>query len=126
MLLISVLDQTRMIDGVETRIVEERRRTAPELVEVSRNFFAIDRTTGDVFYFGEEVDIYRVGRSSATKAPGSTSTNGATFRLMVPGTGRRAALLPGAGEGRRHGRAKSSASRQNSARLRVHSTTASS
>jgi hypothetical protein len=44
---------------VRARVVEERETVGDELVEVSRNFFAICRQTGDVFYFGEEVDIYQ-------------------------------------------------------------------
>jgi len=37
--------------------VEEREEVDGELKEISRNFFAICREHGDVFYFGEEVDI---------------------------------------------------------------------
>jgi len=33
-----------------------------ELAEVSYNYFAISKTTGDVFYLGEAVDIYRNGQ----------------------------------------------------------------
>src|SRR5947207_2968698 len=36
-LVITVLDQTRRVDGVETRVVEERESAGDELVEVSRN-----------------------------------------------------------------------------------------
>lgn len=84
-LLITVLDQTRTIDGVETRVVEERETHGSELVEVSRNFFAINRTTGDVFYFGEEVDIYKGGAVVGHEGAWQHGTNGARFGLMVPG-----------------------------------------
>lgn len=43
---------------VRTRVVEERESVDGELIEVSRNFFAICSPTNDVFYFGEDVDIY--------------------------------------------------------------------
>jgi hypothetical protein len=43
---------------VQTRIVEEREAVAGELIEISRNFFALCDETNDVFYFGEEVDIF--------------------------------------------------------------------
>ena len=56
-LAISVLDDTVEIDGVTTRVVEEREWKSGNLIEVSRNFFAIDPETADVFYFGEDVDI---------------------------------------------------------------------
>jgi hypothetical protein len=46
---------------VKTRVVEERESVDDELVEVSRNFFALCRGpkgTNDAVYFGEDVDIY--------------------------------------------------------------------
>jgi hypothetical protein len=59
---ITVLDETAEIAGVTTRVVEEREWKNGELEEVSRNFFAICTETQDVFYFGEDVDIYRDGK----------------------------------------------------------------
>src|ERR1700704_2630213 len=50
-LVITVLNETKMVDGVETRIVQER--------EVSRNYFAISTRNNGVFYFGEDVDMYK-------------------------------------------------------------------
>jgi hypothetical protein len=60
-LVITVLDETKVVDGVVTRVVEEREWKNGEIVEVSRNFFAICKETSDVFYFGEEVDMYKDG-----------------------------------------------------------------
>lgn len=57
---ISVLDQTEVVDGVTTRVVEEREWIDSELVEVSENYFA-QAETGTVCYFGESVDIYEDG-----------------------------------------------------------------
>ena len=59
---ITVLDETREIIGITTRVVEERSEEGGELTELARNFFAMDQATGDVFYFGEDVDIYEGGR----------------------------------------------------------------
>ena len=71
-LLITVLDVTELVDGVVTRVVEERESIDGELYEVSRNFFATCRETGDVWYFGEDVDFYEDGvRSSTITAPGA-------------------------------------------------------
>lgn len=61
-LVITVLDETKTVDGVDTRVVEEREWRNGNLIEVSRNFFAICGETDDVFYFGEEVDDYLDGR----------------------------------------------------------------
>ena len=60
-LAITVLDETKEVNGVTTRVVEEREWKNGNLTEVSRNFFAICESTEDVFYFGEEVDMYRGG-----------------------------------------------------------------
>ncbi len=60
-LTITVLDETEQIGNYTTRVVEEREERDGALYEVSRNFFAIDQETGDIFYFGEEVDFYKGG-----------------------------------------------------------------
>jgi hypothetical protein len=59
---ITVLNETRKVGGVETRVVEERESRNGEVIEVSRNFFAVCRPGNDVFYFGEEVDLYKNGK----------------------------------------------------------------
>ncbi len=58
---ISILPDTEMVDGVETRVYEEREWEDGELIEASRNWMAVCRETGDVWYFGEDVDIYEDG-----------------------------------------------------------------
>jgi hypothetical protein len=83
---ITVTDQTRKIGNIETRVVEEREEENGQLKEVSRNFFAICREHGDVFYFGEEVDDYKdgkiVGHSGAWRADEKDSKAG----ILMPGT----------------------------------------
>jgi hypothetical protein len=61
-LVITVLDETKEIGGITTRVVEEREEKNGELYEVARNYFAIDQESGDVFYFGEDVDFYKKGK----------------------------------------------------------------
>ena len=61
-LTITVLDRTKEVDGVQTRIVEEKETEDGEVVEVSKNYFAICKQTNSVFYFGESVDIYEGGK----------------------------------------------------------------
>lgn len=84
-LTVTVLDETREIDGVVTRVVEERESKGGKLVEVSRNFFAIDPSTGDVYYFGEEVDIYKGGKITSHEGAWASGVKDARFGLMVPG-----------------------------------------
>ena len=83
---ITVLDQTKMIGGVKTRVIEEREEKDGKLAEVSRNFFAICKEHGDVFYFGEEVDDYKdgkiVGHGGAWRADEPDSKAG----ILMPGT----------------------------------------
>ncbi len=85
-LTITVLPETLNISGVTTRIVEERETSGGALVEVSRNFFAIDPRTKDVYYFGEEVDIYEHGSVASHDGAWRHGTNGARFGLIMPGT----------------------------------------
>jgi hypothetical protein len=84
-LLITVLDETRVVDGVTTRVVEERETKGGKLVEISRNFFARDPKSGDVFYFGEDVDMYTDGRVASHDGAWRSGIGGATFGLMLPG-----------------------------------------
>jgi hypothetical protein len=85
-LTVTVLDETRVVDGVETRIVEEREEADGELVEVSRNFLAISRRSNDVYYFGEEVDEYEGGKVVGHPGAWLAGQAGARFGLMMPGT----------------------------------------
>jgi hypothetical protein len=74
-----------MVDGIRTRVVEERETKAGNLIEVSRNYFAISRTTGDVYYFGEDVDHYKDGKVVGHEGSWLAGVNGARFGLMMPG-----------------------------------------
>jgi hypothetical protein len=84
-LVVTVLDKTRVVDGVKTRVVEERETKGGQLVEISRNYFAISKRTGDVYYFGEEVDMYKNGKVTSHGGAWLAGINGARFGLMVPG-----------------------------------------
>jgi hypothetical protein len=59
-LLMTVLDETRLIDEVMTRVVEEREWEDDKLSEVSWNYFA-ETADGTVCYFGEDVDDIEEG-----------------------------------------------------------------
>jgi len=85
-LTITVLNETKLVDGVETRIVEERETVNGQPVEISRNYFAISRRTSDVFYFGEDVDMYKDGTVTSHEGAWLSGVNGAHFGLAMPGT----------------------------------------
>jgi hypothetical protein len=92
---VTVLDETKTITGVvderdssttvTTRVVEEREWKDDELIEVSRNFFAICPTTKDVFYFGEEVDDYKDGQVTSHGGAWLAGENGARAGLIMSG-----------------------------------------
>jgi len=83
-LVITVLNATRVVDGVITRVVEERETKGGALVEISRNYFAISGHSGDVYYFGEDVDIYERGRIVNHEGSWLAGVRGARFGLMMP------------------------------------------
>jgi hypothetical protein len=84
-LTITVLPETKMIGAVETRVVEERELEDGELVEVSRNFFAISKRTNSVYYFGETVDNYKDGKIVNHDGAWLAGENGARFGMLMPG-----------------------------------------
>ena len=84
-LIITVLKETRVIDGVQTRVIEERESKGGHLTEISRNFFAISKRTNSVYYFGEEVDIYKNDKIEKHDGAWLSGVNGAKFGLAMPG-----------------------------------------
>ena len=84
-LVITVTNDTKKVDGVDTRVVEEFESVDGKPVEVSRNYFAIDKETRDVYYFGEEVDEYKNGKIVAHGGAWESGKNGARYGLMMPG-----------------------------------------
>ena len=74
-----MLDQTRQVHGVETRIIVEHETLGGQLIEVSSNYFAISKKTGDVFYVGEDVDMFKDGRVSSNEGSWHAGMNGARF-----------------------------------------------
>jgi hypothetical protein len=81
----TVLPETKMVDGVETRVVEDREEEKGVPTEITRDYYAIDRTTGDVYYFGEDVDVYKSGRIVSHEGAWLSGVDGAKFGLMIPG-----------------------------------------
>ena len=84
-LTITVLDETRVVDGVTTRIVEEREEEHGQPIEISRNYFAIDLATKDVYYFGEDVDVFTDGRLTGHPGVWHSGSKEARFGLALPG-----------------------------------------
>jgi hypothetical protein len=80
---VTVLPDTKIIDGVETRAVEHRETKNGKLNEVTRDYYAVDSVTNDVYYFGE-VDVIKNGKVVDHEGTWLAGVNGAKFGLMMP------------------------------------------
>jgi hypothetical protein len=92
-LTVTVTIDTKVVDRVQTRVVEERETHDDELVEISKNYFAICKETNSVFYLGEDTDIYENGKVVSHEGSWLAGKDGARaglfmlgmcFRLKVP------------------------------------------
>lgn len=84
-LITTVLQDTRMVDGVETRVVESVEIANDLPRRVTRHFFAIDPATRDAYCFGREVDRYDTWRPAGHAGGWRAGENNARFGLLVPG-----------------------------------------
>lgn len=97
---ILVLNETLEINGITTRVVTESEWNNGNLVEISRNYYAIDKETSDIFYFGEDVVHYQLGMIIGYRGswrayegdnqpgiimPGSPRVNTSYFQENAPG-----------------------------------------
>jgi hypothetical protein len=74
-LTITVRDETKKVDGVECRVVEETETKGGKVEEKAKNYFAISKRTNSIFYFGEDVG-----------GAWLSGEKGARFGLVIPGT----------------------------------------
>jgi len=69
------------------RVMEERETEDGELVEVSRNFVADCWPSHDVYYFGEDVDIYEDGEVVSHEGAWLAGRHGAMPGILMPEDG---------------------------------------
>ena len=72
---------------VSTRVLEERETEDGELVEISRNYFANCWASRDVYYFGEDVDIYKNGKVVSHDGAWLAGRHGALPGIVMPEDG---------------------------------------
>lgn len=84
---VTVLDETEVVAGVTTRVVEEREWEDGELKEVSRNFFA-QASDGTICYFGEDVDVFRGDGSVTHDGAWRADAAGSRPGIIMPGNPR--------------------------------------
>ncbi|MGH9146785.1 MAG: hypothetical protein ACRD1Q_08760, partial [Vicinamibacterales bacterium] len=78
---ITVKDEVRTIESVETRVVETCETQGEELIVVCQNYFVVNQKTNDVLCFGQDVDIYLGGRVVAHDGAWRVGVDGARFGL---------------------------------------------
>jgi len=83
---VTVLEQTKTIDGVTCRDVEDREMINGQLIGLTHDYYAIDRTTNDIYYMGEDVDVYKNGTVVSHEGGWLSGVNGASFGMMLPGS----------------------------------------
>lgn len=82
---LTVLFETKTIDGVETRVVEDRESDQKgNLEEVTRDYYAICVESGDLCYFGEEVDVYKKGKVVGHDGSWLSGQKGAKYGVALP------------------------------------------
>ena len=84
-LVMTVLNETKVVDGIETRVVQEKETEGGNIVEVSRNYFAMCGPTNNAIYFGEEVDMYKDGKIVSHEGAWLAGENGSKAGMVMPG-----------------------------------------
>jgi len=91
-LTLTVLNEIRTVpvriadseSDIPTRVIEERKTADGQLVEVSRNFFAQCVESGDVHFFGKEVDRYAGGVIIGHEGSWLAGVGGAAAGIFMP------------------------------------------
>lgn len=85
-LVITITRKTKKVAGVMTRVLEERESVDGELKEISLNYLAVCRKTGDLCYFGEDVDNYENGKVANHGSAWLAGRKKARFGILIPGS----------------------------------------
>jgi len=82
---LTVLNETKTIDGVLVRVVEDREEKDNKVIELTLDYYAIDFATNDVYYMGENVDVYKNGKVVGHEGAWLSGVKGAKFGMIMPG-----------------------------------------
>jgi hypothetical protein len=80
---VTVLDETREVMGVETRVVHDVVTQDGELVEDTYDWYAQD-ADGNVWYFGEDTKEFENGKVSTTAGSWESGVDGAQPGVVMP------------------------------------------
>jgi hypothetical protein len=81
---VTVLDETKQVLGIETRVVHDVVTENGQLVEDTYDWYAQD-ADGNVWYFGEETKEFENGKVSTTAGSWEAGVDGAQPGILVPG-----------------------------------------
>src|SRR5262249_47738535 len=73
---VTVTDQTRKFDGVETRTVESLDTLDGQTTRIVREYLAIDQSTHDAYTFGTDVAVYNDVNVSSREGSWRTGKDG--------------------------------------------------
>lgn len=79
---ITVTGKTKVVDGIEARVVHDVVSDRSELVEVTDDWYAQDRR-GNVWYLGEATREYEHGRPTTTLGSWEAGVDGAQAGIIV-------------------------------------------
>ncbi|MGH3133622.1 MAG: hypothetical protein ACRDNY_07765 [Gaiellaceae bacterium] len=80
---VTVLDQTKVVMGIEVRVVHDVVTEDGELVEDTFDWYAQD-AHGNVWYFGEETKEFEDGEVSTTAGSWEAGVDGAQPGVLIP------------------------------------------
>ena len=86
LLTITVLNETKEVNGTETGVIEEveKEKEGGNLVEISKNYFAICKPKNNAIYFGEHVDMYENHEIVSHEGSWLAGQNGAKAGMIMP------------------------------------------
>jgi hypothetical protein len=79
----TVRRKTKMVDGVETRVIEEKEEKDGQPTKIVWKYYAIDKTTTALYCFGIHVQDYQNGKLVGHRGWRS-GVYGAVFTLVMP------------------------------------------
>lgn len=82
----TVLEDTKKIAGVECRAVEDKEMVDGVVKEITRDYYAISKKTNNVYYFGEDVDVYKDGKVASHDGAWLAGEKGNKYGLFMAAT----------------------------------------
>jgi hypothetical protein len=80
---VTATDRTKVVDGVETRVVHDVVSDKGAPVEVTYDWYAQD-SEGNVWYFGEDTTEYKHGKPASTAGSFESGVHGAEPGVVMP------------------------------------------